>query len=231
MDKTLQLARFGSMPTWAITAPGLKDSANPLDLAKGIWSEAQLIFSAFDESAGAIMASTEFTNEGKTTRLEKIREGHVENIAKLRARLAPVETAHGQSIAKARKATKSTEDVIADLLVQREIRDLLKEQVGNDPNALMIAYNDAVEAGDFTTCSAIENSPRLWEARPDAETLEQWKAVRLEAEEPTLSAEVRDLSAALKDCENILDDVEADIRQTSGVQEGDGMAALTNEPA
>ena len=125
---------------------------------------------------------------------------------------------------------KTPEEVIAGLLVQREIRDLLKEQVGGNQNALKIAYSEAIEAGDFATCDAIENSPRLWEARPDAADLEEWKAARLEAEEPQLSAEVRDLSAALKDCESILADVEGEIREVSGLRES-GIADLASEKA
>ena len=231
MDTIEKLAKFGSTPEWALIAPDLKNSTDPLTHAKGVWSEAQLISTAFDEVATSIKASPDLTATGKQKRLSEVGKAHLESLAKLRAKMTPVVTAQGAAIAKARTATKSTEDMIAGLLIQREIRDLLKEQIGDDPNALKIAYSDAIDAGDYTTCDAIENSPRLWEARPSVPELEEWKAARLEAEEPTLSAEVRDLSAALKDCGNILDDVEADIREVSGIHEDDGMAALTNGPA
>jgi len=47
-------------------------------------------------------------------------------------------------------------------------------------------------------------------------------------ETPQLSAEVKDLTAALKDCGNILDDVEAEIRETAGLPVDGGIEAVAD---
>ncbi len=228
MDKISTLARFGGSKTWSLIASGLKNSTDPLDVAKGVWSETQLIHSAFEKAATAITDSVELSEIGKANELRKLGALRLEDIAKQRVRMVKVEEAYIEAVSKARTAEKTPEEKIASLLAQREIRDLLVAQVGNDQNALKIAYGDALDAGDFETCNAIENSPRLWEARPSADELETWKAARLEIEEPELSKEVGHLSAALNDCGNILDGVDEEIREVTGVRDNEGISTIAD---
>lgn len=226
-DKLKQLAEFGSNPLWALKAPA-DSTTDPLSIGKGIRSETILLFSAFDEATAGIKNSVQLTAVGKKDGLTALGEPTIENTEKLRHRLAPVEKALGEAIGKARKETKSTEELIAGQFLQQQNYELLREQVGNDKNALRIAYRDALEAKDFSVCDAIEKSSRLWEARPDADELASWQAERLEAEQPELSEEVRDLTDCLADCVAILDSVEGTIRDVSGLPSDDGIEALAN---
>lgn len=225
-DKIKQISEFGNTPLWALAA--IDSTTDPLSIGKGVRSESILLSTSFDEAGAGIKNSVQLTARGKKDGLEELGKPALENIKKLRHRLAPVEKARGEAIGKARAATKSTEEKIADLLMQGEIRRLLSEQIGGDPIQLKIVYHDAIAAGDFATATAIEEAPMLWPGRPDAETLEKWKAARLAVEIPELSEEVKDLTDCLGDCGAILDSVEKTIRDVSGLRANDGIEAIAD---
>ena len=227
MDKIERLAQFGNAGLWALKA-NTDSPTDPLWAAKSVRREAITLISAFDDRAGEINDSREYTKEGKAKRLAEIGRANLEQLAKLRVRLEPVEKAKGQAIGKARAAEKTPEEKIADLLMQTEIRRLLAEQISGDPNQLKISYFDALAAKDWATLDAIEQAPQLWAGRPDAETLEAWKSERLAIETPELSEEVRDLTEALGDTGNVLDSIETSIRDVTKVRPNDGIEAVAD---
>lgn len=229
MDKIERLAQFGNAGIWALKA---NDSPNdPLFAAKSVRREAITLISAFDDRAGEINDSREYTKEGKAKRLTEIGKTHLENLAALRLRLDPVTKAKDGAIAKARAKDKTPEEKIADLLMQTEIRRLLSEQISGDPNQLKISYFDALAAGDFATADAIEQAPMLWPGRPDADTLKQWQSERLAVETPELSEEVKDLTDALGETGAVLDSIEASIRDVTKVRPDDGISVVADADA
>jgi hypothetical protein len=226
-DNITALANFGSSPEWTFIAPGTGGS-HPLDIAKSVLSETQLLATAFDENSKAINASSDHTPTGKAKRLADLGRSNLESLEKLRLRLSPVETAKGAAIAKAREKGGSTEDRLAALLMQTEIRRLLADQTEGNPNQVKITYRDALLAKDFATLDAIETAPMLWQGRPGNDDLEVLKAERLEVEIPELSQEVGYLSAALDDTGSLLADVERDLNRAAGKSEIDPIGAIAD---
>jgi hypothetical protein len=227
MDNITEIALYGGKPEWTFIAPNTGGS-HPLDIAKSVLSETQHLATAFDEKSKAINASVDHTQTGKAKRLGDLGRSSLEHLEKLKLRLAPVETAKGQAIAKAREKNTTVEERYATMHIQTEIRGLLALQTEGDPNQVKIAYRDALAEKDFDTLDAIENAPMRWQGRPGNDELEVLKSERLEVETPELSNEVGYLSEALKDTGNLLADVEGDLNKAAGIADPNSIGAIAD---
>jgi hypothetical protein len=225
-DNITALALFGSNPEWTFVAPNT--GSHPLDIAKSVLSETQLLATTFDEKSKAIRANGDYTQEGKAKQIADLGRSNLASLEKLKLRLAPVETAKGQAVAKARDRKGSTEEKLAAMILQGEIRRLLSEQTRDDQTQVKIIYRDALEAKDFDTLDAIESAPMYWQGRPGNDDLEVLKSERLEVEIPELSNEVGYLSNALDDTGSLLADVERDLSRAAGKSEVDPVGAIVD---
>ena len=217
-DNIKIISKFGSAPEWELMA--IDSATDPLNTAKRIRSEAKLIWSAHEEAVAAIQADPDYTKTGKMKKLQAATETATASLAKLRAGLGPVEKALTEATSQATKKATS-EDRIASLLEQTEIRRYLEP----DPLKVKIAYEDALEAGDFATLDAIEGSPRLWPGRPTEEVLTGLKSDRLTVVDPRLGEQVNWLNHAVRDTTDTLDYVAQDIEGSAP----DKLTALAGE--
>lgn len=205
-DSVKYIAKFGSVPEWELMA--IKDSAtDPLNRAKGVRSEAQTLWGVYSETAAAIHANDDYTAEGKSKKYNAAANKALDDLTELRKRLVPVEQALATEIGNA-KSTQTSDDRIAGLLEQAEIRRFLEA----DPTQTQLVYLDALSAGDFATMDAIESAPRLWPGRPKESVLAELQSQRLAVVDPRLGEQIRWLNEAIFDTNDTLDTVARDIR-------------------
>ena len=224
-DNIFDLAQWGGSQEWELMATGINPKA-PLDVAKGIKSSAKLISSDFEKRIKVIHEDDELTDIGKKNAITKTAQTSMESLAKLKLELGPGLDEQLSAIAEARVKDKTPEERIEAMLALSEIRKLVTEQTEGDIVKTKIMYLDALEARDFILCDAIESSPRIWAGRPDPDTLEEWKAARLEVELPELSEKVRYLTDAVTDTTKVLDMVSNDVIHDGNLDGADNLKTI-----
>jgi len=209
-DKIQDIARFGRTPEWALIADK-KNPKDPLTIAHHVRNEARLLLTAFNEQVDRIQSDKDLTQTGQASRIKEISVRSSESLEKLRATLSAVEEAKLMATENA-SARITPEEKLVATLEQTEIRRYLNEQTGGDALQTRIAYQDALEAGDFATMDAIEHAPRIWPGRLKDADLETLRTRRLEITDPRLGREVLLLDHAYADTTSVIDFVTGEVQ-------------------
>ena len=192
-DNVTELAKYGGLAMWELSA-GPETPNHPLYKAKELRRRVRAAVEAHEEAVKAIQADGDLTDTGKRRRIQQAAEERLAALAEMREELHRVEVARDEAVARARE-TEAPQDKVASVVLGSEIRRYL----GDNPLEVRLAYQDAVEAGDFDLLDAVEMSPSIWPGRPDAETMAELTRRRLEVTDPRLGEEVRLLSDAAED--------------------------------
>lgn len=213
-DKILDISLFGGTPEWALIADK-ENSKDPLTIAYHVRNEVRLLLTAFNDEVDRVQSNTDLTDIGKAKQIKEVSERSSESLAKLRATLSAVEEAKGKAADSVAKKITPEEKLVA-AIEQSEIRRYLNEQTGGDALKVKLAYQDALEAKDFTTMDAIENAPHVWPGRISDDDLSEMRKHRLEITDPRLGKEVSYLDDAYTDTSSVIEFVSGEVRAAMG---------------
>ena len=171
-DKILQMATFGTPPTWMDSIDIEHGGSGGDHLAKIAWHQAVRIVDEYEARAADLALDENLTPIGRT----KLRARYVKDAQAELGKVAGHRDKLGQELSTARAQYRPT--IERNDVVSAAIWPTLK----TGPLELEIAYRDAYQKKDWRSCDAIESLPASFGLGLDPDRLAALKRERVEAE-------------------------------------------------
>jgi hypothetical protein len=213
-DQVYLDSRYGSAGAWTFTTAS-DDNGKPLGVAKRIRTGALKVTDDLFGKLTTLASDNRLKDEAKAADARDAGTKAIEALAELRGKVSTVRAAR-EKVRRRENGEDAPETQLMQFLRLSEIRHLLAEQHGADPLKIREAYLDAIRAGDFAVCDAIEDAPGIWGGKPDADTMAELVGQRIDSEDPVLSAELSDLHEAEREIVAVLNAAEAEVHDLTG---------------